>query len=52
MALNVRGMTTTASILNNGQEILKNRIVNGSVEGVKKGDQSNIYRRYTKFLEM
>ena len=52
MALNVRGMSTTAAILNNGEEILKTRVVNGSVEGTKKGSQSNIYKRYTKFLEM
>ena len=52
MALNVRGMATTAAVLLNGVDILKERTINGLMEKSRRGDTSNVFKRYTKFLEM
>lgn len=52
MSLNVRGMATTAAVLLNGVDILKERTINGLMEKSRRGDTSNVFKRYTKFLEM
>ena len=52
MALNVRGMATTAAVLLNGMDILKERTISGLMEKSRRGDTSNVFKRYTKFLEM
>lgn len=52
MALNVRGMTTTSMILQNGVEVINETTVNGIREKSRQGTHSGIYDRYIKFLEM
>lgn len=52
MALNVRGMSTTSMILQNGVEVINETTVNGIREKSRQGTHSGIYDRYIKFLEM
>lgn len=52
MALNVRGMNTTALVLKNGLDVISETTINGIREDKRKGAHSGVYTRYTKFLEM
>lgn len=54
MAINVKGMTTTATVLQNGLDIVNETKVGSQIEKTKGSTSrhSNVYDRYVKFLEM